>query len=77
MKIPKICRFTKLELDVFREYCNFTDDEMKYFNFKAADKTNVYIAMQMNISEAQVSKLAKRVKDKMKRIPLEKLKSIL
>lgn len=76
-KLPKICRFTQLELNVFRKYCNFTNDELQYFDLKAADQTNVRIAMTLNVSEAQVSKLARRVKDKMKRIPLERLKEVL
>ena len=64
----KIRDFTVPELNRFRELCNFTDEEMTYFNLRAKDKSNVEIAMKMNVSEPQVSKLAKRVKDKMKRI---------
>jgi len=64
----KIRDFTVPELNKFRELCNFTDDEMMYFNLRAKDKSNVQIAMEMNISSAQVSKLAKRVKSKMIRI---------
>ena len=64
----KIRDFTVPELDRFRELCNFTQDELEYFNLRAKDKTNVQIAMEMNISEPQVSKLAKRVKSKMIRI---------
>lgn len=64
----KIRDFTKPELDKFRELCNFTKDELQYFNLRATDCSNVEISIQMNISEAQVSKLAKRVKEKMKRI---------
>lgn len=64
----KIRDFTVPELNRFRELCNFTDDELAYFNLRARDKSNIQIAIEMNISEAQVSKLAKRVKDKMKRI---------
>lgn len=64
----KIRDFTKPELDKFRELCNFTKDELQYFNLRAIDCSNVEISIQMNISEAQVSKLAKRVKEKMKRI---------
>ena len=64
----KIRDFTVPELDRFRELCNFTEDELKYFNLRARDKSNVQIAMEMNISEPQVSKLAKRVKSKMIRI---------
>ena len=64
----KIRDFTLPELNKFRELCNFTKDEMQYFNLRAEDCSNVHISMAMNISEAQVSKLAKRVKDKMKRV---------
>lgn len=68
MKIPKLCSFVKPEIDYFIENCNFTDDELEYFNYKIKDKSNVYISMQMNVSEGQVSKLAKRVKDKIKKV---------
>ena len=60
--------FTVPELNMFRELCNFTDDELVYFNLRAKDKSNVQIALEMNVSEAQVSKLARRVKDKMLRV---------
>ena len=64
----KIRDFTVPELNRFRELCNFTADELDYFNLRAKDYSNIHIAMAMHISEAQVSKLAKRVKDKMKRV---------
>ena len=64
----KIRDFTKPELDKFRELCNFTQDEMTYFNLRAKDKSNIQVAFEMNISEAQVSKLAKRVKSKIIRV---------
>lgn len=67
-KLPMLRDFTIPELERFRELCNFTDDELVYFNLRAKDKSNVQIAIEMSISEAQVSKLAKRVKNKMKRI---------
>lgn len=53
---------------MFRELCNFTPDELEYFNLKAKDYSNVQVAFTMKVSEAQVSKLAKRVKSKMKRV---------
>lgn len=68
MKIQKIRDFTVPELNMFRELCNFTDAELQYFNLRARDKSNVEIALEMNVSEPQVSKLARRVKDKMKRV---------
>ena len=60
--------FTKPELDRFRELCNFTEQEMEYFNLRAKGKSNVQIAMEMNVSEPQVSKLAKKVKSKILRV---------
>lgn len=64
----KIRDFIEKELQMFRDQCNFTDDELAYFNLRAKDKSNVQIALEMNVSEAQVSKLARRVKDKMIRV---------
>ena len=64
----KLRDFTVPELNKFRELCNFTPDELLYFNLRSQDCSNVQIALEMNVSEAQVSKLARRVKDKMKRV---------
>ena len=60
--------FTIPELEMLRKLCNFTKDEMVYFNYKAQDYSNIQISLEMNISEAQVSKLAKRVKSKIIRV---------
>ena len=60
--------FTVPELNVFRELCNFTPDERTYFELRAKRKSNVEIALEMNVSEPQVSKLAKKVKSKILRV---------
>lgn len=60
--------FTEPELDEFRRLCNFSDDELAYFNLRAKHKSNIQIALILNVSESQVSKLAKRVKSKIKRV---------
>lgn len=60
--------FTVPELNQLRELCNFSDDELEYFNLRAKHKSNTYIAIEMSVSEAQVSKLARRVKEKIKRV---------
>ncbi len=60
--------FTVPELNKFRELCNFTPQERLYFELKAKDKSNVEISFEMNISTAQVSKLAKRVRSKIIRV---------
>ena len=64
----KIRDFVKPELDYFRENCNFSSQELEYFDLRANDMSNVQIALAMHISESQVSKLAKRVKLKMLRV---------
>lgn len=60
--------FTIPELDKFRELCNFSEQELAYFNLRSRHKSNVEIALTMHVSESQVSKLARKVKDKVKRI---------
>ena len=56
------------ELDYFRKECNFTEDEMTYFNLKAKGKSNVQMACMMHVSESKISDLARKVKSKMKRV---------
>ena len=60
--------YTKSELDKCVAKCNFTDNELQYFMLKAKDKSIVQISYEMNISERQVSVLAKRVKSKISRM---------
>lgn len=64
----KIYDFTKPELDYFIANCNFSKDELEYFNLRASYKSNVQISLEMNISESKVSKLARNVKSKVKRV---------
>lgn len=64
----KIADFTVPELNRFRELCNFTPDEREYFELRSADYSNIQIALEMNVSEAKVSKLARKVKSKMLRV---------
>lgn len=68
MKQMQIYDFTVPELNKFRELCNFSDAELEYFNLRSRHKSNVQISMLMHVSEAQVSKLARKVKDKIKRV---------
>jgi len=64
----QIYDFTVPELNRLRELCNFSDAELEYFNLRAKHKSNVEIALTMHVSESQVSKLARKVKDKIKRV---------
>lgn len=66
IKLPKkINEYTELELNRFRELCNFSENELKYFNMKAKDKSIVEIAMEMGVSESTVSLYSRRVRQKM------------
>lgn len=60
--------FVEPELQYLRDNCNFSDQELEYFNLRAKHKSNTYIALEMCVSEPQVSKLAKRVKNKIIRV---------
>ena len=60
--------YTLPEINRFIANCNFTDSELQYFTLKSKDRSNIQISMEMNISEQQVSKLAKRVKNKINRV---------
>lgn len=64
----KIYDFVEWELQKFRDECNFTPDELEYFNLRAKHYSNQQIAIKMNVSDGKVSKLAKRVKDKIIRV---------
>lgn len=64
----KLYDFTKPELEYFIDNCNFSEDELEYFNLRAMYKSNVQIAIEMNVSESKVSKLARKVKSKILRV---------
>lgn len=64
----QIYDFTVPELNRLRELCNFSEAELEYFNLRAKHKSNVEIALTMHVSEGQVSKLARKVKDKILRV---------
>ena len=56
------------ELDSYIQGCNFTDEELQYFNLRAKDKSHIQIADAMNISERRVTTLSSRVRAKMSRL---------
>lgn len=64
----KIYELTKPELDMFREMCNFTPDELSYFNERAQHKTHLQIAVSNFWSESKVNALSKSVKQKIRKI---------
>ena len=68
MKKMKISNYTVPELERIKELANFTKDEMDYFNLKSEDATNDIIALTLCMSDAKVSILARKVKDKIRRV---------
>ena len=64
----KIYDFVEKELAYFRQECNFSDEELEYFNLRAKHLSNQQIAIKMNVSEGKVSKLAKSVKTKILKV---------
>lgn len=64
----QIYDFVEKELAYFRAECNFSEDELTYFNLRAKHYSNLQIAIEMNVSESKVSKLAKSVKTKILRV---------
>ncbi len=68
MKRLNICEFVESELKELREQCNFSDDELCYFNLKAKDKSNIQISFDMHISESKVNSLSRKVKAKISKV---------
>ena len=57
MKNIQVYNFVEWELQKFRDECNFTDE-----------KSIEYIAQEMHISTAKVSRLVRRVKSKILKV---------
>ena len=60
-----ISDFVEWELQKFRDECNFTREEMEFFNLRAKNISIECIAEEMNISVGKANKLSRKVKDKM------------
>jgi len=71
----KISDFTKPELDMFKEYCNFSELEMECFNLKAKDLTNYQVAMELNVCESTITTTMKNVRAKIVAVTEEKAKA--
>jgi len=59
-----IADFVESELQYFRNNCNFTDEELEFFNYRAKNMTIENIAELMNVSVGKANKLSRKVKDK-------------
>lgn len=63
----KICDFTQSELDYLSAMCNFTKDETTLFELRAKDTPLEQCAEIMNVSMPTISRLHKKILDKIKR----------
>jgi hypothetical protein len=64
----QICDFVEWELQKFRNECNFTNEELQFFNYRAKNIPIETIAENMNISVGKANKLSRKVKDKIIRV---------
>jgi len=59
-----IADFVEWELQKFRDECNFSDEELYFFNCRAKNIPIEQIAEEMNISVGKANKLSAKVKKK-------------
>lgn len=64
----QICDFVNWELQKFRDECNFTSEELEFFNYRADNLTIEYIAELMNISVGKANTLSRKVKKKILKV---------
>ena len=64
----KIYDFTVPELNYFRDYCNFTEDERVLFEYRAKNIPIEKCAEIMNVSISTAKRISKRVNNKITRV---------
>lgn len=60
-----INKYVEYQLDIFRKECNFSEEELLYFNLKAKGLTVVQICMKMMISQKKMYDIKNAVEEKM------------
>ncbi len=60
----QICDFVEWELEKFRNECNFDEEQLEFFNYRAKNIPIEQIAEKMDISVGKANKLSRKVKDK-------------
>ena len=68
MKRVIIKDFVESDLQFYREECNFTDEELIYFNMKAKGASDTMIVMNASFSLSKVNDLSKSVRKKIERV---------
>jgi hypothetical protein len=68
MKHIQIYDFVNWELEKFRNECNFSDEELEYFNLRAKHISHERVAELMNISVSKADTLSRKVKMKILKV---------
>lgn len=65
----KIADFVEWELEMYRNECNFTDEELEFFNLRSKNQSLVQIQIALHCGETKANDLSKSVKRKILKIP--------
>lgn len=60
--------FTEPECEKFRTLCNFTKDERLIFDLRVSDHSIVEITKKLNMSESNVNRKIKNIKNKILKV---------
>lgn len=64
----RVYDFTVPELNYFRTYCNFTNEERQLFELRAQNICLELCAEQMNVSVSTVKRISRKVNNKIIRV---------
>ena len=64
----QLCELVEWELNMYRLQCNFTDEELNFFNMRAKDCSVEETAEKMDISIGKAYKISRKIKEKMERV---------
>ena len=64
----QICDFVEWELKKFRDECNFTSEELEFFNYRSKNISIDQVAESMNISVGKANQLSRKVKKKILKV---------
>ena len=63
-----INEYVECELNIFRNECNFSEEELLYFNLRAKNNSNIRIATEMNVSTSTIYRIKKSVLNKVETV---------
>lgn len=64
----KIYDFTVPELNYFREYCNFTEEERMLFDYRSKNIPLETCAEIMNVSLSTIKRMNKKIQNKIMKV---------